>query len=211
MRVPSRKPTERIPDADRLSADLARFWLLSLSRLDWRERLELLEKIDEEIRVVCHFEDIHRQVSQKFTAKMIEGLKGGGITCLEQAYIYLNSAVEVHRNAARAWLVLKRPNSPLLAAQASSQGRPDGEKRAAVRHTVNLPTTIAVNDNHFSGSLVDISLSGAKVAISSNLVKGAIVEVDVPFLGRVAASVVWVAASFVGLAFASQQITALSL
>ena len=202
MKISSSRSKDQTPDARRHAEELARFWLLPLTKLSWPERLEVLEKIDDEIGAIFTTPESHRKTSREFTARMVRDLGVGTVTCVEQAYVYLNSADDVHVNAARMWLVLNRPNSGILAASSAAQGGSD--QRVAPRHEVDLPTVIAHNDNRISGKLVDVSVTGARIAVTSSLVKGTLVEIEVPHLGRVAACVMWVAASFVGLAFATQ-------
>lgn len=189
---------------EQLAEEILHFWLDPLDRRDWPERLSLIERIDEEIREVCRSPEIYRRVSQTFTAMLLERLSNVAFTCEHQAYVYLNSANVLHRQAALAWLVLNQPNTPLLCRQGAPH--PFEEKRAETRLAVNLPGVITTNDNRFEGQLVDISRGGARMKVESTTIAcGDRVDVVVSLLGQVAATVVWIASTCVGLAFVDSQ------
>ena len=78
-------------------------WLAPMRRMDWRQRLELLEEID---RLLVEQMDAHpaRLLSQAFTAQLLHRLGAGAVEGLDQAWMYLNSADEAHALRARAWL-----------------------------------------------------------------------------------------------------------
>ena len=203
MKIPSKilEPTE----AEIIAQDLADFWHDPIARRAWQQRLELIEKIDEEIKFFAATESIHRHVSTQFTSLLIERLTEPTVTCLPQVYIYLNSANLLHRQAAWAWLVLHDTNNPMLQALSTDNKALGSEKRTETRHELDLFSTLAVNDNQFQGRLIDISKNGAKMAVTADLPKGTRVEMVVPLLGRVAAVVVWAAATAIGLAFIGPQ------
>lgn len=185
------------------------FWLEPLRSRGWQERLLLIEIIDDQIKKACNSPDIYRRVSQTFTAILLEKLSAT-ITCVDQAYVHLNSANVQHRQLALAWLLLNRPHSPLL----YRQGAPDPieEKRSATRLPVNLPGLISTNDKRYEGKLLDISRSGAKINIEHNAVDcGERVDIDISMLGRAAATVVWIASTSVGLAFIDNRFSSLAV
>jgi len=185
------------------------FWLEPLKNRCWQERLSLIEIIDDQIKKACISPEIYRRVSQNFTAILLEKLSAT-ITCVDQAYVHLNSANVQHRQVALAWLLLNRPHSPLLFRQTAPD--PIEEKRSATRLPVNLPGLITTNDNRYKGQLLDISRSGAKIKVEHNAVdRGEIVDVEISMLGRVAATVVWIASSSIGLAFIDSRFSSLAV
>ncbi|MBF0562253.1 MAG: PilZ domain-containing protein [Alphaproteobacteria bacterium] len=189
------------PDAVRTVEDLVSFWQGPFCKQNWDGRLDLVEMIDKEILAMCGPGDLHQQISGEFTAALIERLADDTVCCLPQAYVYLNSAKRAHQHASLVWMVVNNPDSAVLQAYIKGQPVLDAEKRNGTRHEVDLPSVVAANDNKFEGHLVDISRSGAKIVAKTNLLKGDKVDVVVPMLGRVAATVMWVATSSVGLAF----------
>jgi len=197
------------PDLNRMSDELVSTWILSFSRMNWAERLELLEQVDEQIHFRVEDQEMSRSISQLFTAKLIERMRGGVVSCLDQAYVYLNSADHIHHEAARVWMVLSQTGHFASAQDMASKGVPGSEKRTNQRLEVNLDGVMAANDNSYTVKLIDVSSGGAKVSVPQSLPKGTQVYLDVPLLGRVAACVVWVAATFVGLSFVTQQVPGL--
>jgi len=185
------------------------FWLEPLMNRGWQERLILIEIIDDQIKKACKSHEIYQKVSQNFTAILLEKMSAA-ITCVDQAYVHLNSANVQHRQLALAWLLLNQPHSPLL----YRQGAPDliEEKRSATRLPVNLPGLITTNDNRYEGELLDISRSGAKVKIDySGVVRGEKVCIDIYRLGEVAATVVWIASTAIGLTFIDSRFSSLAV
>lgn len=108
MGPPRAKGSDRV-GGDRLHiaetvAALASFWLPSLERMTWRQRLDLLEVIDAEL-AGCHPGDkTYEEISRKFVLRLLERTGELSISCREQALIYLNSSLESHRIAAETWL-----------------------------------------------------------------------------------------------------------
>lgn len=191
------------PEADQAAKELADFWFAPFRTREWEERLDLLEKIDEEIRNQCETEDIYHYLSGLFTTLLIERLGTEPIRSRAQAYGYLNASRGAYRQPAIAWLVMNDPDSPVLQTEEKTGAVGGAEKRTAVRHAVELSGIIAVNDNEFDGKVVDISKTGARVATSAEIPRGTRVRVRVPMLGQVTAVVAWASATFIGLTFIS--------
>ncbi len=78
---------------------------------------------------------------------------------------------------------------------------PGIERRAWRRRSVDLPSHIRVDGIKISCRLVDVSEGGARVAASPPLAVGAMVELDLPGTGTVAAKVIRVTATHLALAF----------
>jgi len=87
---------DRLHIAETVAA-LASFWLPSLERMTWRQRLDLLEVIDAELAGGHPGDKTYEEISRKFVLRLLE--RTG-----EQALIYLNSSLESHRAAAETWL-----------------------------------------------------------------------------------------------------------
>jgi hypothetical protein len=179
--------------------DLMSLWKAPFSRLDWAGRFTLLEEIDEEISTLTPASMSAQEISSALTEGLINELQPTTVTCLEQAYIYLNSADRQHRDSARLWLILNGRETTL------SEGLdPDAagvEKRKANRFRVDLDSMVSANDLQADAKLIDVSVTGAKLSLAHPLPLGTRVDLEVPFLGRIAACVVWATAAFVGLSF----------
>jgi hypothetical protein len=194
----------RIPtDIPTVVSDLLGLWLPTFAKLGWKQRLELLEQIDTQLAEdIADLEEC-RRVSELFTSELLRNIPLELVNSKEQAFIYLNSETDGHRQAARVWFVLNRVHCNLFDDETRGHG---ADKRSNTRYSVDIPGLIADNDSFAMGHLVDISATGAKVELYSALPSGTQVMLDIPFLGRVAAMVVWVAAAFVGLSFVTDQL-----
>ncbi len=93
----------RLHIAETVSA-LASFWLPSLERMTWRQRLDLLEVIDAELAGGHPGDKTYEEISRKFVLRLLERTGELSISCREQALIYLNSSLDSHRSAAETWL-----------------------------------------------------------------------------------------------------------
>lgn len=98
---------DRIHIAQTVS-ELARFWLPSLERMNWRQRLDLLEVIDNELASGHPGDKTYEEISRKFVRRLLDRTGALSITCREQALIYLNSSSESHRAEAETWLAAAR-------------------------------------------------------------------------------------------------------
>lgn len=176
-------------------------WLLAFLKRGWRERRAMLDRIAEEIRVTWRGADSADALAESVTARLIDRLHTAAVTCPEQAHVYLRSGDEGHRNAGTVWLVLNDPASAMFLDTPIAHSLIGGNKRAAIRHELNIAGALAANDHLSDARLVDVSQGGAKVMIDNPPPMGTRVYLDIPFLGRVIARVVWVVASFIGLSF----------
>ena len=195
-------------DPRQVGSELLAFWLPPLGRLDWSNRLALVEEIDERIAADYGVRDplAFERISRAFTAGLVDHLAAPAISSREQALLYLNSAADSHRQAAIVWLVLNDPDCEALAALHTTESLARSDKRAAARHAVNVASMIAAQQGRLMGKLVDISHSGAKVAMDRVPAKGTGVLMDIPYMGTVAGCVVWAASAFAGLAFTPEPI-----
>lgn len=83
--------------------NLLDFWAPAFAKLNWSDRLQLLEQIDEEIRRDWRHAPGVASVSEEFTAKLLDRLGRSVISCRDQADFYLNSLNPLDRDAASAW------------------------------------------------------------------------------------------------------------
>jgi len=89
---------------DSLTDELVSLWAPLFSPKDWRERLELLHEVHEQLQEDIGDIEVYSAVSPIFIKKLIERLQGGPVASAPQAHIYANSADEGHRRAAGEWL-----------------------------------------------------------------------------------------------------------
>lgn len=197
-----RKPA----DSGKIVKKLLSFLLPSFRKSTWKERLQLLEQID--CQIIDDFEDLAlcRQISRKFTEEILKELDTDVVYCKEQAFIFLNSNDERHNQAARAWFIMKQVPCAILEDESAPPPVTGIDHRLSPRHNICLAGLIGTNATFTTAKLIDISASGAKVSTDTPLPTGTEVILDIPFLGRVAALVVWAAASAVGLSFPSDPI-----
>jgi hypothetical protein len=83
--------------------NLLDFWAPAFAKLNWPDRLQLLEQIDEEIRRDWRHTPGVVSISEDFTAKLLDRLGRSAILCRDQADFYLNSLNPSDRDAASAW------------------------------------------------------------------------------------------------------------
>lgn len=190
-------------DLPRAVDELNATWAAAFAGLGWPARLELLEQIDLQLQMRYKEAAVYQEISRAFTAHLIAQLPVSRVECIEQAYFFLNSARIADRQAAQVWLIINKFDRNVVGSEMSSRPQPGAEKRTARRIAVDMPGFIAANNLSIEAKVVDVSRGGARVAIARTLAKGTRVVLDLPMLGRVAAYVVWVASSFVGLAFVS--------
>lgn len=202
----NRKHGERRPvQPDKVVQDLLSFFLASFKKSNWRERLHTLEQIDAQISHDFGGKELCRCISRMFTFEILQRLDTDLVTCSDQAFIFLNSQDERHRQAGRAWFILNQVPCALLDDDSVMHIAPGADHRMAARHSVHIASLVAANDSYTAAQLVDISATGAKVAIDTPPPAGTEIILDIPFLGRVAGMVVWVATSFIGVFFLSNQ------
>ncbi|CAK0774668.1 putative PilZ domain-containing protein [Azospirillaceae bacterium] len=194
-------------ETEKIIEDMLSSWKGEFHNMDWSRRLSFLEQIDENIEFSIRRDGLSRELSQKFTRSLIEEVKSSRLICREQAYVYLNSQDETHRQTAQMWLVLnerrqssREKNTPIVRVVTGK------EKRTAPRQEINLPGLIASNDDHSqSARLLDVSMGGARVATKGGPKVGSTITLHVPLFEPIAASVVWLATTSVGLSFAVPQ------
>ena len=128
------------------------------------------------------------------------------LTSREQAYSYLKSDDEVHRQAARVWLALRNPGSVHLyePPQRMAAGT---DKRASIRYLVDLPGEIICDRDSQPVKLTDISDGGAKVIVQNMPKLGTTIILHIPLMEAIVAMVVWIGSAAVGLSFITQQST----
>jgi hypothetical protein len=97
------------------------FWEPAFAKLNWHDRLQLLEQIDEEIQRDWRQDPGSGAISAEFTASLIDRLGRGAILCRDQADFYLNSSSAADRDAASAWYGQHRSNGAVVHA-ATEQG-----------------------------------------------------------------------------------------
>jgi hypothetical protein len=90
--------------AEKQALELAARWSAILIDKDWRERLDLLHQIHEQLQDDLNDLELYCQVSPLLIKSIIDALHGGPVTSTEQAHVYANSGDEAHRAAAGEWL-----------------------------------------------------------------------------------------------------------
>lgn len=90
-------------NVEELAEELADFWASALVERDWAGRLELMNRIHEQLYKDLEDERTFRQVSLHFVAAAIHRLGDPPVTSDAQAEIYAQSADEAHCQAARLW------------------------------------------------------------------------------------------------------------
>lgn len=75
------------------------------------------------------------------------------------------------------------------------------ERRRAPRHQVDVATHVSVDNRRIACRLVDISAGGARIHAAARLEPGKTLQVELPGLGAVPATVVRAASDHVALAF----------
>lgn len=99
-KAPIRKTAAEVGEEIRSLLD---FWAPAFAKINWSDRLQLLEQIDEEIRRDWRHAPEVRSISEEFTAKLLDRLGRSPISCRDQADFYLNSLNVQDRDAASAW------------------------------------------------------------------------------------------------------------
>jgi hypothetical protein len=202
------------PDIARIVLKLERFWLPSMMGMSWRQRLELLEVIDQELAATYPHGGVSQDISRKLILKAIESAEPGEINCLEQAILYFNSDNDGHRRAARAWLVLHRPDIVARLAPVKlglgTEDRRKNDQRSAQRYEEDLAITVASDNQQIDGALLDLSHRGGRIALrpsqkenitAAPLAPGNNITVKIDFLAPQPAQVVWAASRCTGIAF----------
>jgi hypothetical protein len=90
--------------AEKQALELAARWSAVLRDKNWRERLDLLHQIHEQLQDDLNDLELYCQVSPLLIKSLIDSLDGGLVTSTEQAHVYANSGDEAHRTAAGEWL-----------------------------------------------------------------------------------------------------------
>jgi hypothetical protein len=81
------------------------------------------------------------------------------------------------------------------------KSRPPHERRQHARHAVDLPANVTIGGARVPCRLADISGGGALISPAREIELGAKVELDLPGTGTVAATVVRLTGTHVGLMF----------
>ncbi len=91
-----------------MAEELASRWAPFFVPKDWRERLDLLKELHEQLQEDIGDMDVYCAISPILIRKLIEKMAEGPVTSIEQVHIYANSAAEEHRRAAGEWLAQHR-------------------------------------------------------------------------------------------------------
>src|SRR5579863_8632228 len=94
--------------AEQLAEELVMRWGPLFVDKSWAERLRLLNEVHEQLQEDLGDLDLYSEISPLFIRKLIVSLKSGPVQSIEQAQIYANSADELHRREAGAWLARGR-------------------------------------------------------------------------------------------------------
>jgi hypothetical protein len=97
------------PEVESLAEELARRWTGSFAAKNWRERLELLNQLHEQLLEDLGDLELYSAISPIFIRKLILNLSGGPVTSAAQAHIYANSDDDGHRKEAGDWLAAQTP------------------------------------------------------------------------------------------------------
>lgn len=79
------------------------FWEAAFLPLNWPNRLQLLEQIDEELHRGWRHAPTSEAISQALTERLIDGFGRPTIQCRDQADVYGNSRRPSDREAASLW------------------------------------------------------------------------------------------------------------
>jgi len=145
-------------NAEELAEELADFWASALKERDWSGRLELMNRIHEQLYKDMEDEGTYRRVSPLFVAAAIGRLGAPRVVSDAQAEIYAQSGDPDHRAAARLWSQFGR------AGRAGSAGPAPSERRQAPRRLVDEPSLVWIGEHTIACRLVDLSADGARVA-----------------------------------------------
>ncbi|MFP4075715.1 MAG: PilZ domain-containing protein [Halochromatium sp.] len=180
-----------------LVEELAEFWISALEQGNWEQRLQVLNKIHDQLRADLATKAEFDMVSPRFVSAIIERLGAPPVEAEAQAKIYAYSLNEVHRDAATAWSL--RSRAPEVADHS--------DRRRFPRKVVNMLSEIWIQGFTAPCRLIDISLGGARVALQQIEAPepGTEVRVVVPGKGICEAIVVFVNNSLeAGLRFSHQ-------
>ncbi|ABI55503.1 PilZ domain-containing protein [Alkalilimnicola ehrlichii MLHE-1] len=161
-------------NVEELAEELADFWASALVERDWAGRLELMNRIHEQLYKDLEDERTFRQVSLHFVAAAIHRLGDPPVTSDAQAEIYAQSADEAHCQAARLWWKHGRGGNE--AGEAAGE-----ERRRYQRRVVDEPSLVWIGEHTVACRLVDLSAGGARVtAFATDLGVGTQVRVAMP-------------------------------
>ncbi len=80
------------------------------------------------------------------------------------------------------------------------------ENRRTKRHTINVTAYLLCDKQSHPAEVIDISEGGAKIRLAgSTLTAGTTVQIDLPFLNELSASVAWANGTHCGLRFNDDQ------
>lgn len=181
-----------------LVEELAEFWISALEQGNWERRLQVLNKIHDQLRADLATKAEFDMVSPRFVSAIIDRLGAPPVEAGAQAKIYAYSLNEVHRDAATAWSLRSR------APEVSDHS----DRRRFPRKMVNLLSEIWIQGFTAPCRLLDVSLGGARVVLQQLETPpepGTEVRVVVPGKGIFEAIVVFVNGSLeAGLRFCQQ-------
>ncbi|HYM33017.1 MAG TPA: hypothetical protein VEU47_17085 [Candidatus Cybelea sp.] len=109
--VPGRIAPDRLADPEHLASELTGRWLPLLANRSWRERLQLLNDMHDQLLDDLGDFDTYCKVSPLLIKGLIVELGDTSVTSAEQAHVYANSSDESHRILARAWFEKHRESS----------------------------------------------------------------------------------------------------
>ncbi len=192
---------QHLPSLEKLAPlieELADFWVSALEHGNWEQRLQVLNKIHDQLRADLATKAEFEMVSPRFVSAIIDRLGAPPVESSAQATIYAYSLNEVHRDAASAWSLRNR----------DLEGEADhSDRRRFQRKMVNKLSEIWIQGFTAPCRLIDVSLGGARVALHQIEAPepGTEVRVVVPGKGICEAIVVFVNNSLeAGLRFCQQ-------
>lgn len=168
---------------EELAEELVEFWISALEERDWAGRLELMNRIHEQLYKDMEDERTYRQVSPLFVGAVVSRLGTPEVVSDAQAEIYAQSGDPEHRAAARLW-------SRHGYAAGGGQDSAAAERRQAARQLVDEPSLVWVDQRTVACRLVDLSAGGARVAaFGCALETGSVIKLAMPD-GQVRSAVV---------------------
>lgn len=144
-------------NVEELAEELADFWASALVERDWAGRLELMNRIHEQLYKDLEDERTFRQVSLHFVAASLHRLGDPPVTSDSQAEIYAQSADEAHCQAARHWWKHGQGGT-------DTGGSSGEDRRRYQRRVVDEPSLVWIGERTVACRLVDLSAGGARVA-----------------------------------------------
>lgn len=187
-------------DADKLAEELADFWFSAVAEAGWDGRVKILKEICAQLLADVETRAEYDAVAPLFVAALIERLGVPAVENGAQARIYATSALERHREAARAW-----SRSAAVSQSLSDTLSAGEERRRFPRRAVDAISEIWVRERRSPCQLVDLSLGGVRVMLWEPAPDpGTAVRLALPDAGLREATVVFRDDAVMGLRFAVQ-------